>query len=61
MGGKKEGAVHTIIGNLTMFDYEFDSNEKSPLKFKITKDGYVYQEGKGTVKDLKSGKKHVLE
>lgn len=59
--GKKEGAVHTILGKLTMFDYAFDSNETAPLKFKITKDGYVYLEGKGTVTDLKTGEKHTLE
>lgn len=58
--GKKEGAVHTIKGKLTMFEYEFDSDGNSPLKFKITKDGYVYLEGKGTVIDLKVGKKYTF-
>lgn len=59
--GNKEGAVHTISGNLTMFDYEFNSDETTPLKFKITKDGYVYLEGKGTVTDLKTGQKHTMK
>ncbi len=58
--GNKDGAVHTVLGKLTMFDYEFDSNETTPLKFKITKDGYVYLEGTGTVKDLKMGNKYKL-
>lgn len=58
--GKKDGAVHTILGRLTMFGYAFDSNETAPLKFKITKDGYVYLEGKGTVNDLKIGKQYRL-
>lgn len=59
--GKKDGAIHTILGKLTMFDYEFLSEEKTPLKFKITKAGYVYLEGKGTVKDLKTGTTRRLE
>ena len=59
--GKKDGAIHTILGKLTMFDYEFVSEEKAPLKFKITKDSYVYLEGEGTVKDLKTGTTRKLE
>jgi len=59
--GDKDGAIHTIVGNLTMYDYEFSSDDKVPLVFKLTKDGYVYLEGKGTVKDLKTGEKHTLE
>jgi len=53
--GKKNGAIHTILGKVTMYDYEFVSDEKAPLTFKLTKDGYVYFEGKGTVKDLNTG------
>jgi len=59
--GKKEGAVHTILGKLTMFDYEFDSDEQAPLRFRATKDGYVYLNGKGRVRDLKTGETHVLD
>jgi hypothetical protein len=59
--GKKEGAVHTIVGTLTMFDYVFDSMQTVPLKFKVTKNGYLYLEGEGTVTDLKTGKKYTLK
>lgn len=58
--GKKDGAIHTILGNLSIFDYEFQSDEVSPLVFKITKAGYEYVEGKGVVIDLKTGKKYLL-
>lgn len=57
--GNKEGAVHTLLGKLTMFDYEFTSDANSPLTFQLTKDGYIYVDGKGTVKDLKTGKVEI--
>jgi hypothetical protein len=52
--GKKEGAIHTISGALTMFDYEFNSDPNDPLVFRMTSKGYQYLRGKGTVKDLKT-------
>jgi hypothetical protein len=58
--GKKEGAVHMLMGKVTMFDYEFDSNSNYPLIFKMTRDGYVYQDGAGRVKDLKTGEVYIL-
>lgn len=58
--GKKDGAIHRIIGTLKMFDYEFQSDETSPLVFKLTKNGYLYLEGKGTVADLRTGEKHIF-
>jgi hypothetical protein len=58
--GKKEGAIHTIIGNLKMFEYEFQSDEASPLVFRLTKSGYEYVEGKGVVIDLKTEKKYTF-
>lgn len=57
---RKEGAVHTIIGNLKMFEYEFQSDEANPLVFKLTKSGYEYVEGKGVVNDLKTGNKYTF-
>jgi hypothetical protein len=58
--GKKEGAVHMLMGRITMFDYEFVSNSNYPLIFQITRDGYVYQDGTGRVKDLKTGEVYIL-
>jgi len=58
--GKKEGAVHMLMGRITMFDYEFVSNSNYPLIFKLTRDGYVYQDGTGRVKDLKTGEVYIL-
>jgi hypothetical protein len=56
--GKKAGAIHKIVGKVVMFDYQFDSDEANPLVFVLTKDGYQYSTGKGTVIDLKSGTKY---
>jgi hypothetical protein len=58
--GKKEGAVHMLMGRITMFDYEFVSNSNYPLIFKMTRDGYVYQDGAGRIKDLKTGEVYIL-
>ena len=58
--GKKNGAVHMLMGKITMFDYEFDSNSKYPFIFKMTDDGYEYQGGAGRVKDLQTGEVYVL-
>lgn len=58
--GRKEGALHVLIGKIAMFDYEFDSKIDNPLVFKQLKQGYVFQGGAGTVKDLKSGKVYNL-
>ncbi|MCX5800855.1 MAG: hypothetical protein NTX17_05645 [Candidatus Eisenbacteria bacterium] len=57
--GKKDGAIHTIIGRLTMFDYEFQSDKANPLIFKLTKTGYLYVQGTGTTIDLKTGQKYT--
>ena len=58
--GKKEGAVHMLMGKITMFDYDFDSNSNYPLIFKITHNGYEYQRGVGRVKDLQSGEIYIF-
>jgi ankyrin repeat protein len=58
--GKKDGAIHTITGRIRMFDYEFQSDDVTPLMFKLTKKGYLYVEGKGTVTDLKTGLKYTF-
>lgn len=58
--GKKDGAIHTIFGRLRMFDYEFQSDEASLLVFKLTKNGYLHLEGKGTVTDLKTSQKYTF-
>jgi hypothetical protein len=58
--GKKNGAVHMLMGKITIFDYEFDSNSNYPLVFKITGDGYEYLGGVGRVKDLQTGEIYVL-
>jgi hypothetical protein len=59
--GKKEGATHTLKGRLTIYDYEFNSDEQTPLQYKMTKDGYRYVSGSGTVKNLKTGKVYNLK
>jgi len=58
--GKKDGALHMLMGKITMFDYEFDSNSSYPLIFKMKRDGYEYQGGAGRVKDLQTGEIYVL-
>ena len=58
--GKKDGAVHMLMGKIIMFDYEFDSDNNYPLIFKMTPDGYEYQGGAGRVKDLHTGEIYVL-
>jgi hypothetical protein len=58
--GKCVGARHTIIGNLTFYDYEFRSDTNNPLIFMMSDKGYQYIQGKGEVKDLISGKRFVL-
>jgi hypothetical protein len=58
--GKKEGAVHMLMGKISMFDYEFDSDGSHPLIFRMTHDGYEYQAGAGRVKDLQSGEVYIL-
>jgi hypothetical protein len=58
--GKKDGAVHMLMGKLSMFDYEFDSNSSYPLIFRMTHDGYEYQAGAGRVKDLQTGEVYIL-
>ena len=58
--GKKDGAVHMLMGKITMFDYEFDSSSNYPLIFKMTPDGYEYQEGAGRIKDLQTGEIYIL-
>jgi len=58
--GKKQGAKHTIIGTLFMFDYLFESDNDNPLVFIMSKRGYVYQYGFGKVTDKKIGKIWIL-
>jgi hypothetical protein len=58
--GKCLGARHTIIGTVTFYDYEFTSDENSPLVFMMSDKGYQYIQGKGKVKDLTSGKVYEL-
>jgi hypothetical protein len=43
------GAKHTWIGKVSYNGYVFDSDENSPLQFKLDKSGYVYIAGKGSV------------
>jgi hypothetical protein len=58
--GKKEGALHMLLGKITMFDYEFISNSNYPFIFRMTRDGYVYQNGTGRIRDLITGEVYVL-
>jgi hypothetical protein len=58
--GMKEGAVHELHGKLTIQDYAFESDQEAPLKFKVTKDGYLYFGGKGQVRDIKTGEIYKL-
>ena len=58
--GKKNGANHTIIGSVKLYDYLFESDKTDPLQFTITKKGYIYHGGKGNVKDLQSGQEWRL-
>jgi len=49
------GATHVIMGKINILDYEIESGEgPMPLAFKITKDGYTYLRGSGTVTDFKT-------
>ncbi len=45
-----DGAVHTLIGNITIKGYKFSSDTNNPLVFEMVwSKGYVYKHGKGTV------------
>lgn len=53
-------AKHTLIGEVTLFEYVFNSDKNDPLQFIVDKDrGYVYVKGKGTI-TTPSGKKTIL-
>jgi len=54
--GKKERAVHRLEGKMTLFGYEFDSSANNPLTFRVTRNGYKYLHGSGTVKDTENGR-----
>jgi alpha-tubulin suppressor-like RCC1 family protein len=43
------GATHTWMGNVTYNGYVFNSDENSPLQFRVEKDSYVYTDGSGTI------------
>jgi protein-disulfide isomerase len=43
------GAKHTLIGKVSISGYLFDSDEQSPLQFRVGKGGYAYVAGKGSV------------
>ncbi len=58
--GKKEGAIHRLMGKVKLFDYEFDSDPKDPLTFKMTSEGYRYLRGSGIVTDATTGKTFEL-
>jgi uncharacterized protein len=59
--GKREGAVHRLQGKLAFCGYEFDSAAGNPLTFQLTKDGYKFLYGSGTVKDAETQKVHELK
>lgn len=59
--GLREGLMHKLIGKLKILHYEFDSHRETPLVFKVTKEGYQYIEGSGSVKDLNTGEVHVFK
>jgi hypothetical protein len=43
-------AKHTLIGEVSIFNYLFKSDNDNPLQFVVDKDkGYVYVKGKGTI------------
>lgn len=44
-----EGAKHTYKGKVSFDGYTFDSDEASPLQFRVDKTGYVYIAGKGSI------------
>ncbi len=56
-----EGSIHRFMGEITIGRYVFasDNDPLNPLTFLLTKDGYVYIRGKGTV-TLPSGEKVQL-
>ncbi|MCX5886396.1 MAG: hypothetical protein NT096_10890 [Proteobacteria bacterium] len=51
-----DGSVYTFIGKVRLAGYNFDSDTKSPLSFKLVKEkGFVYLSGKGII-TAKDGK-----
>lgn len=53
--GNRPGATHTIVGNITLFDYAFESSREDPLVFVLTEEGYQYKQGTGKVLDKTTG------
>jgi hypothetical protein len=53
--GNKQGATHTILGSITLFDYAFESSREDPLVFLLTEEGYQYKQGTGKVLDTSTG------
>lgn len=51
------GVEHSLLGNMNILGYKFESDSYTPLVFKVVKDiGYVYQRGKGAVTSPKGEK-----
>ncbi len=59
--GKRAGAIHKLVGRISMYDYEFESDPDDPLVFKVTKNGYTFLHGIGKIKDTANAKKYRLE
>ncbi len=57
---KKGGAIHKIVGKVSMFCYEYDSDPRDPLTFRVTPEGYEFLYGIGSVKDTGTGRTHKL-
>lgn len=48
------GVEHTLLGNLEIVGFKFESDSQNPLVFKIIRgQGYVYKQGKGIVTTTK--------
>jgi|GEM_PF-2603038 len=59
--GKKDGAVHKLVGRISILDYEFESDEDDPLTFVVTGKGYRFLHGIGKIADATSAKTYRQE
>ena len=57
---KSGGATHMIVGKVFTFCYEYDSDTKDPLTFRVTPEGYEFLYGIGSVKDTGTGRTQKL-
>jgi outer membrane protein assembly factor BamD (BamD/ComL family) len=59
-GARTDGSIHVIFGNVTLFGYQFNSVNENPLIFKMTRQGYQYLGGKGSILDKQNNQTWVF-